>query len=378
MIAFLVEGIYYANFFSRIVNALSEKEKKEIVFYSRDLDTSRFLKARQPQCRNVVLPVMTGVPNRTTFSASKPMLADRLDRAITSCFEYVIGGNSYDACWQVMVSYFLFFSRELAAGGDDKMIMCSGCGIGAKAASLICDISQIPTQFVELSNLPNKIFVDPAGTNAHSRLAHDPSILDAYPAVDDEVHQAWMTVYQAEKALPPPQAKGNILGAKIEELSQDQVLKEELPYLFLPLQVSNDAQLWLHSDYRNADAIQYAVEMAAQCNLLAVVKIHPAEVSVDELNKILQLKKIYGFRITMEPTTALLQRAQAVVTINSTVGLEAMLYGKPLSVLGRSYYKQFDAERLKKYIHSYLFSGVEFFGDGQIDRKTALAFLLHN
>lgn len=375
MTAFLVEGIYYANFFVRVVNALSESEKKEIVFYSLNEETSCFIQARLPQCRSVVLPVLPEVPGPQAFMASKPLLAQKLDQAVKGCFEHVIGGGSYEVCWRVVVSYFLALNQWLTDAAPDKLIMCSGCAIGAKTATILCEIKKIPMQFVELANLPDKIFVDPEGTNANARLASHPELLDAYPEVDDVVHQAWMETYRASKALPPPQARGNPLSEAISALSSDTVLENTQPYLFVPLQVSNDAQLWLHSDCKNADAIRHAVAMAAQSGALVAIKIHPAETSRAELSAIEMLQKQLGFRITQEPTTALLQHAQAVVTINSTVGLEAMLYHKPLTVLGRSYYKAFDDARLRKYIHHYLFSGVAFFGQSRIERKTALAFL---
>jgi Capsule polysaccharide biosynthesis protein. len=43
-----------------------------------------------------------------------------------------------------------------------------------------------------------------------------------------------------------------------------------------------------------------------------------------------------------------------IYTINSTVGLESLILGKEVIVLGKAIYSAFDTEMLKKYIHSYL------------------------
>ena len=65
------------------------------------------------------------------------------------------------------------------------------------------------------------------------------------------------------------------------------------------------------------------------------------------------------------------------MTINSTVGMEAKLYHKPVEVLGRAFYQHFDHERLKKYLHHYLFTGVEVRADTPISAETSRAFLRH-
>ena len=73
----------------------------------------------------------------------------------------------------------------------------------------------------------------------------------------------------------------------------------------------------------------------------------------------------------------LIKAADRVITINSTVGMEALLYHKPVEILGRAFYQHFDNERLKKYIHHYLFTGVEVRAETPIPEATARAFIRH-
>lgn len=374
MIAFLIEGYFYAQFFVRIVKALPEREKKNVVFYSRDRQVCEYIKHQLPQCRVLPIPMLPSAPTESQFCHSKPLLGQRLSRAVDSCFEYRPGGGDRASCWHVLLSCFVFFN-QLESMSVSQFVMCSGCGIGAKAAKVMCELKAIPTKFVELSNLPDKIFVDPEGTNASSQLAMMPELLARYPAVDESTHQVWMSRYQAFKSQPPRQALGNALSADIEQCSQDKVVGSRAPYLFVPLQVSNDAQLWLHSRYKNDDVIRYALQMAQSTGHQVVVKIHPAEPQGEEIKRIIHLQQTLGFMLSNELTTDLILHSDGVVTINSTVGLEGLLHHKPVVAIGDCFYKTFDYEMLKKYIHYYLFGGVDFFSHDRIDRRTAIAFL---
>jgi Capsule polysaccharide export protein len=374
MVMFLIEGINYAQFFSRIVNALPEQKQKDAIFVSRDRPICEFVKHQLPQCQVIQIPIFTSAPVEAAFRQSSPRLAKRLGKSLEECFEYVVGGGEREVCWQVLMSCFVFIS-QFDPATISRVVMCSGCGIGAKAAKAFCEMTSIPTQFVELANLPDKIFVDPEGTNAHSRLAMTPEILDRYPAVDEGMHQSWMAHYHTFKSRPPRQALGNALADVIEASSQHKVLNTGIPYLFVPLQVSTDAQLWLYSDFKNEDVIRYALHLAEQRGYHVVVKIHPAEPKREEVQHIVRLQQTLGFMLSNELTTELIKQSEEVVTINSTVGLEGLLLHKPVTAIGHCFYKTFDYERLKKYIHYYLFDGVDFFSNEPIARNTAIAFL---
>ena len=70
----------------------------------------------------------------------------------------------------------------------------------------------------------------------------------------------------------------------------------------------------------------------------------------------------------------LLRQAEAVVTINSTVGLEAMLLEKPLTVLGRSHYYNLTPKQLRQYIMYYLLP-IDYFSNEAISPCTAKQLL---
>ncbi|MGC8401430.1 hypothetical protein ACP3P6_15660 [Enterobacter mori] len=70
-------------------------------------------------------------------------------------------------------------------------------------------------------------------------------------------------------------------------------------------------------------------------------------------------------RIVSNNTIALIKNAKRIYTVNSTVGLEALIFEKELTVLGRAIYSNFDKTRLRLYIHRYLMD-LNYFGENTL------------
>ncbi|HYS66146.1 MAG TPA: capsular biosynthesis protein [Paraburkholderia sp.] len=282
-------------------------------------------------------------------------------------------------------------------------LMWNGQQLVCRAVSHACLIHGVPTRFLELSNLPGKLFVDSMGVNALSSISNDPALIDRLPMPSEEKHRRWLLHYEEYKARPLPQSRTSLKRKGVSLLNY--VLKfatrgvgrkriatvrasnaAKMPmqasqlsaadlaarrYVFLPLQVSGDTQIKLHSDVDNLEAIQAAFQFASNASADLIVKIHPAEIDASVIDEIVALQDVYHFEIADAPTVELIRHAEAVVTINSTVGLEALLYGKEVVALGRCFYKEFDRSRLMKYIHGFLVDGVDYFGTGPISPGAA-------
>jgi capsular polysaccharide export protein len=115
-------------------------------------------------------------------------------------------------------------------------------------------------------------------------------------------------------------------------------------YLLLPFQVRKDSQLVLHSPLYGDDLEAVVRELDA-----ALARIDPALRLVAKFHPLEQPHVQRGYRelprryprvcfVSRVPMTQLLENAQAVVTINSTAGFEALLYDKPVLALGRNFY----------------------------------------
>ncbi|KGV73867.1 capsular polysaccharide export protein, LipB/KpsS family [Burkholderia pseudomallei] len=291
------------------------------------------------------------------------------------------------------------FRRHLVS----QCLMWNGQQLVCRAVAHACAAHGVPTKFVEISNLPNKLFVDRLGVNALSSISRNPAVIDGLPMPTEGEHRRWFARYEAYKARPLPQSRTSwarkamsaanyalklaTQGVARKRLdaaratngarapAQAKVLSTKelsaLRYVFLPLQVSGDTQIKLHSDVDNLKAIRLAFEHAANENADLIVKLHPAERDVAVIDEVVRMQRVYHFDLVTSPTTDLIKHAHSVVTINSTVGLEALLYGKPVVSLGRCFYKEFDRARLLKYIHAFLIDGIDYFGRADIAPRAA-------
>lgn len=110
---------------------------------------------------------------------------------------------------------------------------------------------------------------------------------------------------------------------------------EERPIVFLPLQLSADTQLVLYSPFASNQAlIDFVVEQTRRVAPRAEVwiKTHPMDLT--------DYRVPAGARLVHDGTPRLIHLARAVVTINSTVGFEAAVAGRPVLCFGASFYAQ--------------------------------------
>lgn len=82
----------------------------------------------------------------------------------------------------------------------------------------------------------------------------------------------------------------------------------------------------------------------------------------------MELEKKNRIKIVSNNTIALIKHAKRIYTVNSTVGLEALIFEKELTVLGRAIYSSFDKNRLRLYIHRYLMD-LNYFGDNILTER---------
>lgn len=123
--------------------------------------------------------------------------------------------------------------------------------------------------------------------------------------------------------------------------------KIEGEYIFIPFQVETDSQIILNSQNIKKMKILFEVVSKAVMNInlkknkqiKAVFKTHPLDLNLD-IKEILEVNKKYkdSILITEGDTKKLIQDSKMVITINSTVGIEALCEYKPVITLGESFY----------------------------------------
>ncbi len=298
------------------------------------------------------------------------------------------------------VSIFDHVQQMLDKNMIDIIFIWNGQSLTSSPLSAVAKKNKFPRVYFELANIPGKLFVDPTGVNASSSLYENIDLLKEYKSSESQ-YLEWKENYRKYKSKNSiiPQVdklykKNNLLyildylscKAMITPVSGDYTLVRKFynkfrqnyyhsyssnniqnnKYLFLPLQVDNDTQLVFNSDVNNVDAIKISFDLATQKELGLVVKPHPVSSNKKEIEEILSLQKKIDFTLTNKNTFDLLINAEEIVTINSSVGLDGLIFGENVTFLGKSFYSKLNKEYLKNYILSYLVN-IDYFGNDQID-----------
>lgn len=229
-----------------------------------------------------------------------------------------------------LIKYFIeYFTKK----NIDLVIVWNGANITAASASEVAESLDIETLYLEGGFFPGTIVMDTKGVNAKSSLMNN----------DKEFYDG-LKINECNLI-------NNISLEQRKLRKNKQVVTEEkeLPskFIFLPLQVHSDSQVILNSPLID-DMYQLVNEVYASIqnfnkkyneNYWLVVKEHPSDhgrVNYSDLkNKYKDEKVIF---LTKEPAEKLIDKSELVITINSTVGLEALTRGKNVITLGKAFY----------------------------------------
>ena len=333
---------------------------------------------------------------------------DYPDKDIKNTVEYYMDIYSLSDLKKIYLNMFFLLEEINKKEHLDYIFFWNGTSIFDLAGKCIAKKYNIKTIFFEIANIPNKVFVDKLGTNAYSELYHNKSILNNFN-VEEKEYYSWKQSYLRNKLkhhIIPQSKKSNkeikmnyfniiivlcavflreigydyknlknkikkrikLLNKKNIIYKYDVVDYKLMKYIFFPLQVSNDSQILIHSDISLMDAILYAIKEAKEKNLELIIKPHPAEHNQEIFNEICKLKEKHKFYFINDNTFKLIKYAKKVITINSTVGLEAKICGKEVEILGRAFYKNFTEEDLRRYILGYLVN-IDYFSDKEISKE---------
>ncbi len=117
---------------------------------------------------------------------------------------------------------------------------------------------------------------------------------------------------------------------------------ESLPekFVFVPFQVETDSQIitnspWIKSMEQFYELLCRVVDKVGDPELRIVIKEHPSEITRHDA---LHHRHPHILFANQCNTKTLIEKSDAVLTINSTVGLESLLLGKPVMVMGKACY----------------------------------------
>lgn len=135
--------------------------------------------------------------------------------------------------------------------------------------------------------------------------------------------------------------------ARAAEVTEDLIASRRGYFLF-PLQLNSDAQILVHSPFEGIrEAIEYVLSsfaLHAPRDSWLVIKNHPLDTGLIDYRRFterLAHQLDIGDRLRFIDAghlPTLLEHAQGVVVVNSTVGLSALHHGRPLITLGNAIY----------------------------------------
>ncbi|NIY79172.1 capsular biosynthesis protein [Celeribacter sp. HF31] len=194
----------------------------------------------------------------------------------------------------------------------------------------------VPTLYAELAPFPGRMQLDHTGVNALGSLPRDPRFYISWAeGRPDRQGEGW-------------RALGDNLTARISRRSDvGQKSGADLAqenFIFVPLQVPNDSQITLFSGWvRSVENMIDMLALAAPAlpeGWHIRIKEHPsAKTSLaDALNRAVEIS---GHRLRIDndsDTFDQVRASRAVLTINSSVGLQAFFYDKPAITLGEAFF----------------------------------------
>ncbi|RLA60515.1 MAG: hypothetical protein DRQ78_09440 [Epsilonproteobacteria bacterium] len=219
---------------------------------------------------------------------------------------------------------YINFLRYYAALGDqcEKMLIWNGGKFRQRIALEAAKLKEIKVFYFENGLLPNTIVFDDMGINYENSVPREQIFFKKYSSDID-----------LPKELVPRIGKGS------QKFVGD---KEGLPekYIFVPFQVDYDTQVISHSHWiKNMRMLFDVIEKVSQnSEYHFVLKEHPSSgVEYKDLYARADHIPNVSFKNTYS-TQELIEKSLAVITINSTVGMESLLFHKKVIVLGDAFY----------------------------------------
>jgi len=317
----------------------------------------------------------------------------RLDRYLRSrgARTFRIGFNAGDALFSHKDNYTPFRGRPdewpgfvwdfLKEKKIDKVLLFGDCRYyQSEAIKAAKSVGAEVYVFEEGYIRPNYVTLEPWGVNAYSQLPREPDFYRSLDPADfcytknDPVHPSFAKMafeasfyyiaaalgrpfyphYRHHRDLNPIKEAWygirNFARKQLYKWSERGVLERILqrPYFFIPLQTYSDFQLRTHSPYGRMEEFIWEVMTSFAANapkdLALVIKHHPVDRGrkdyrpfVEDLAVRLGIKDrvevVYDLHL---PT--LLSHTRGTVTINSTVGLQALYHRSPVKVMGTALY----------------------------------------
>lgn len=250
--------------------------------------------------------------------------------------------SSYILKKQVYLSIYNFY-HYFTQHKVDMVCVWNGNRPTLASAVYVAKKLNIKTMFFENGLLPNTTTVDSRGVNFKNSLTG----LNTDFFSEINIDEAKFDQFRQQNSLVARQKRESksqkILGRISKVNTQELHLPEK--FIFLPFQVHDDTQILLFSP--NITTMPQLLETVWRAvdeynrkktdDLWIVVKEHPSDFGRVNYRKLREKYPKIMF-VNDYSTEELIKKSQGIITINSSVGIEALLYHKPVITLGDAFY----------------------------------------
>lgn len=309
---------------------ISIEDQDKIIFFAFRKSQKVFFDNFLASCPRKKLNIVTSKKSYfISFKSFRKIHAVQLNDACHFAVEEFYAKTNIKIPRVLLVGYFKIFSIINFLRYDavldkkyTKMLIWNGGKFRQLIALEIAKIKQIKVYFFENGFLPNTIVFDEKGINYNNSVPRDKVFFENYNS----------------KVVLPTSLVPRV--GKNREIFKGE--KESLPekYIFIPFQVDYDTQIISQSPWiKNMRMLFENIEKIAKNSMYHfIIKEHPSSgIAYDDLHqRVIDIKNI-SFRNT-HTTQELIEKSIAVVTINSTVGIESLLFHKKVIVLGEAFY----------------------------------------
>ncbi len=242
-----------------------------------------------------------------------------------------------------IIQWVLWTKKILQKKSPDAIVIWGGLQLYHSVVVALANEANIPIVFLENGLLPNTTQVDLEGTNWLSSIKNIKPT-DYEQLTMDEIKLAQLF----DKEIIPREQRKSI-SADLTAKKSYELTHLPNDYLFLPFQVSKDSQIKLYSPWipdmiSFVEAVSKALQIYNQSSkkqLTVVTKEHPSDYGRVNYDKYKAIWAERGIHFANQiPTQELIEKASAIITINSSVGTEALLKMKPVILLGNAAYHQ--------------------------------------
>lgn len=237
--------------------------------------------------------------------------------------------------WLIRLQY--NWARRYFTRHPDRIAVCWNGLTGSRRAYMAgAQDAGAARLFVELAPFPGRATLDPDGVNAQNSLPREGAFYRGWAEGQGGVDDSWRVLGANLTARASRRADVGQAGAE--------ALADAGNFLFVPLQVPNDSQITLFAGWvQSVPGMLSALAEAAQAlpeGWHIRIKEHPSARTSLAGPLADALAQANG-RLVVDNQTDTFEQVRAsagVITINSSVGLQAFFYDRPVIVLGQAFF----------------------------------------